>query len=194
MQDIISDIIDQRLDEKELVTRLKTLGCDEQSIKSWRNCHLIGDVLRGDVAAAHGCLIERIDKALVAESQVVVTVPEFDEKKDVTRPEVWKSAGLFAVAASLALVAVVSFSPTDSPNEPVTSAIATAVPATAVGETSLAQIEQPTAAIEMQAPGVANFEAEFGQMLVEHGEFSASSGLNGLIAYSKLVSNETLDQ
>jgi len=204
MQNTISDIIDQQLDEKELVTRLNKLDCDEQSTKSWRNYHLIGDVLRGDVASAHGCLIQRIDKALEAEPQVVVTNPESDDNRDVSRPEVWKSAGLFAIAASMALVAVVSFNPTNSRNEPGTSTIATTVPATSLGATALgtaavdettnSQTGQSATGSALQGPIAADFAAEFGQMLAEHGEFSTSSGLNGLIAYSKLVSNEALDQ
>ena len=38
------------------------------------------------------------------------------------------------------------------------------------------------------------FAQEFGEMLSEHGEFTASSGLNGLVAYAKLVSNQRLEQ
>ena len=38
------------------------------------------------------------------------------------------------------------------------------------------------------------FSEEFNEMLVEHGEFTASPGLNGLMAYAKFVSDQGLDQ
>jgi len=185
MTNTISDIIDQQIDKTDLATRLKELGSDHELTKTWRNYHLIGDVIRGDVMAAHGCVIERVDKALDAEPLVVAPVDFSIHDKDEKSSEVWKSAGLFAVAASLALVAVVSLKPNQTAVEPAGQVIATAA------TQQVNQLgNQPAQANVIST----SFEDEFGQMLVEHGEFSASSGLNGLISYSKLVSNQTLDQ
>jgi hypothetical protein len=80
---------------------------------------------------------------------------------------------MFAVAASLALVAVVTLNP------------ATKKPA---------QVQLASSTTEADTIQQQKFAQEFGEMLVGHGEFTASAGLNGLLAYSKLVSNQRLEQ
>jgi hypothetical protein len=79
---------------------------------------------------------------------------------------------MLAMAASIALVAVITLKP---------SGIVTPV--------QVAASSAPPADSEIAA-----FEQEFGEMLVEHGEFTSSPALNGLVAYAKLVSNQRMDR
>jgi len=184
MKKIISELIDQPFNHSEVESRLKHLDDNLEVAKTWRNYHLIGDVIRGDVTAAHGCIVEKIDQKLLHEQKYSIAEGDLSSIQHTPSGDPWKSAGLFAVAASLVLFAVLAFNP-QTPNRDTDSQLASI---TASQPNPLATL--PTAD---QSP-MARFEDEFGQMLVEHGEFSAASGLNGLVSYAKLVSNESLQQ
>lgn len=194
----ISEIVDQRLDLTEVGSRVSQLADDMECCKTWRNYHLIGDVIRGDVSGGR-CLMDKLRDALDGEPTVLAPgvgsqanssgYPGNPSKSGSSKSgpsksglssDAAKSAGLFAVAASIALVAVLTLPPS-SPTGQVDGVATVAVAETAPGSA---------------VPGTADqqmFESEFSQMLVEHGEFSATSGLNGLIAYAKLVTNEQLN-
>ncbi len=193
MKNTINDIIDHRLDAKDLAENVGKIASSKASVESWKNNHLIGDVIRGDVLSIGPCLVDRIQQSLEHEHTILAPVREeslqLTGSTDRERSDVWKSAGLFAIAASIAIVAVLTLTPDIS--------------GTVSQVEQIAQVEQtsvkPAGLIEQGSPaqqgdGSQSFDAEFGQMLVEHGEFSATSGLNGLVAYAKLVSNETLGE
>jgi len=183
MKQQISEIIDQRLSAEETDAEIGRVARDPEGCRVWRNYHLIGDVIRGE-SLAGTCLVEKLQSRIEREPTILAPARASTEGSGVIggsgrSSDTVKSAGLFAVAASLALVAVLTLSPdrdTTPGNLQVQSpAVPTLTPASAAAE-------------------AASFESEFGQMLVEHGEFTANSGLNGLITYAKLVSNERLGQ
>ena len=202
MKESVSDIIDHRLDPRQVSERIQRLSADADGCRVWRNYHLIGDVIRGEVVSAGACLIDRVEAALNDEPTVLVPAranPEAESageagsasgdaaNKGGARGDTLKAAGLFAVAASLALVAVITQVPSPEQSaSPASIAASNSVsPATgATGDTSGTGT----------ATGRQEFASEFGQMLVEHGEFSATTGLNGLLAYAKVVSNEPLGE
>ena len=127
--------------------------------------------------------MDRIRKAVDHEPTVLAPVTKME--KPTTNSEAMKSAGMFAVAASLALVAVLTLKPESASVEGGAAVIASS-------ETDPSS--NPATVVSSPAAEQQSFESEFGQMLVEHGEFTATPGLNGLIAYAKMVSNENLDQ
>lgn len=195
MKETISEIVDQRLDPSGAAGEFSRIAADEEHCRVWRDYHLIGDVIRGDVRTTGPCLLGRVQAAL-AEEPVVVSpdrntagyAPETTRKgrpgTGPSRGEVLKAAGLFSLAASIALVAVVTLVPQD--HGPREAAVATRTTGAAPGT---------------DAGGVAgsihtnhSFQTEFGQMLAGHGEFTGSSGLNGLLSYAKLVSNQPLGE
>lgn len=185
MKQTISEILDRRLDPQALDTELSAIARDGDACLTWRNYHLIGDVIRGEVAGG-SCLLYRVQEAMENEPTVLApasTGPAVSSStKSGLSSEAARSAGLFAIAASLTLVAVLTLSPQSSvgPVGATGAQIATVEPVAEAVSTALSQAQANT------------FESEFGQMLIEHGEFTATSGMNGLIAYAKLVSNQQL--
>ena len=193
MKQTISDIIDQELGSADAGGQINRIAEDADGCRSWRNYHLIGDVIRGDVKTTGPCLIDRVEAALAEEPTVLAPAPQ-STTESVTgaattstgsRGETLKAAGLFSLAASIALVAVLTQVPATDDLQQGPTVAATATPATAVGEGVAGA--NPNRNTE-------DIAAEFGQMLVEHGEFTTATGLNGLLAYAKVVSNQPIGE
>ncbi|MGI9317843.1 MAG: sigma-E factor negative regulatory protein [bacterium] len=187
MKDTISKIIDHRVSSGELGRVMDQVAKNQGACSKWRNYHLIGDVIRGEVKATGNCMMDRIQQAIADEPTILAPSPE-PPKVELSVAELgsetWKSAGMFAVAASIALMAILTLTPNSTPIERGSSVVAQ----------STENVSPEVALVKSSEPAQKEFEAEFGQMLVEHGEFTATSGLNGLIAYAKMVSNENLDE
>lgn len=192
MKQTISDIIDQHADSADPADRLRRIASDPDGCRTWRNFHLIGDVIRGDVRATGGCLIERVQASLESEPTVLAPSGQAPAKASTdtaagpggSRSDTLKAAGLFSLAASIALVAVLTAAPETADPQRENAVAATVTPA----GTASGAVVQP----EITPPESDAIAAEFGQMLVEHGEFTTTAGLNGLLAYAKLVSNQPI--
>ncbi len=198
MKETISDIIDQRLDPSGAVGEFSRIAADQDHCRVWRDYHLIGDVIRGEVRNTGSCLLSRVQAALVEESAMISPAriaaaghaPEsarrgrFAAGVGASRGEALKAAGLFSLAASIALVAVITLVPQNQGSREATVASRTTgvVPGPDAGGTG-SSLHTNLA-----------FQAEFGQMLAGHGEFTGSTGLNGLLTYAKLVSNQPLGE
>ncbi len=193
MKQTISDIIDRRPEAVDAGEPFERIATDADSCRAWRDYHLIGDVIRGEVTATGTCLIARVQDALADEPTVLApgakrsATAESDRSASTggSRGDTLKAAGLFAVAASLALVAVITRAPDSS--APVAGPELAAVPTPSAEAVQAPQVAGATGSDTQQA-----FASEFGQMLAEHGEFTSSAALNGLLSYAKLVSNEPL--
>ena len=168
MTQTISELVDLELDNEKRDSVITSLCKDTEAQVHWRNYHLIGNVIRDEVSVAGSDLGKRIAKSL--DSEPTVLSPN---RVRIEQPakDLWKPVAMFAVAASMALVAVVTLNPLNNglPSNNSQTIVSTA------NEKDL-------------------FAQEFGEMLVEHGEFTASPGLNGLVAYAKLVSAQSLNQ
>lgn len=184
MKEIVSEIIDQQVDPRELGEAIDQVARDRAACEKWRNYHLIGDVIRGEVNTTGACMMDRLQRTMEQEPTILAPAAEAERNISKPNPDAWKSAGLFAVAASIALMAVLTLAPESSTLKNEGSVIA---------EHNQDSTEGAIAMTDAQRQQQ-QFEAEFGQMLVEHGEFTATPGLNGLIAYAKMVSNENLDE
>ena len=182
MKDTVSEIIDQRVGPGELGSEINRVSSDRKACTKWRNYHLIGDVIRGEVNATGDCLMERINTAV--EQEPTVLAPAAKKETVSTNTDAIKSAGMFAVAASLALVAVLTLRPESASVEG----------GAVIANSTTGQSLNSSTVVNSSTDQQQSFESEFGQMLVEHGEFTATPGLNGLIAYAKMVSNENLDR
>ncbi len=194
MKQTISDIIDQQLDAADSAGQIDRIAVDPENCRAWRDYHLIGDVIRGDVQSTGTCLIDRVQAALSDEPTVLAPVgggdgesfPGRADKSGGSRGETLKAAGLFSLAASIALVAVLTQVPATDDSQRTQTVASTTVPATGEPASGDAVAD---AASDREA-----IAAEFGQMLVEHGEFTTTAGLNGLLAYAKLVSNQPVGE
>lgn len=207
MTNTIIDIIDQRFkldpvdqqSAEQVNDLISHCAGDEEALRRWRNYHLIGDVIRGEVIDTGSCLLDKIGAAMEREPTVLVPV-NFDQdaitppQQPVTAARPWRSAAMVALAASVAIFAVLTLAPApingnlsqNGSGDLLAAGSPKAVTISALTATGSAASNSGVALSDSQ------FSSEFGQMLVEHGEFTATPGLNGLVAYAKLVSNEGL--
>jgi negative regulator of sigma E activity len=172
MSEKISQLVDNELDPVQREKLFSQIVDNQTEIRAWKCYHLIGNVIRDEISSAGKDLSNRVAEKLNSEPTVLAP-SSIAESRETKTTDIWKSAGLFAVAASLVLVAVVSLNPLDQGD-------------------SRDQDNQISSAVNSHDS--IRFSEEFNEMLVEHGEFTASPGLNGLMAYAKFVSDQSLDQ
>lgn len=185
MNEKISRLIDSEMEYELQANVLDYLADSKDAAKSWANYQLVGNIMRGEVSAVGRDLSDDIAKAIEQEPTVLSSSSIANQLTgSVPANDVWRPVAMFAVAASLALVAVLAINPLQKQSPDNT--VADIQPQVELKNRSTQQI---AANSEQQL-----FAQEFGEMLSVHGEFSSTSGLNGLVAYAKLVSNEPLKQ
>ncbi len=174
MNERISQLIDQELDAGQQGSVIDEMIRHESAGRTWQRYQLIGDIARGDIDRVGTDLTERIRERLRAEPTVIAPRQSARENRiagTVAEPGIWKPAGLFALAASLAVVAVVTLGPFDDTSRYGTvAAVDPVVDRTGSGPPVL----------------------EFNEMLAGHGEFTSSPAFNGLLAHVVLAGNQTL--
>ena len=183
----ISRLVDSDLDVGQRDELLSQVISSDRSVQQWQNYHLIGSVIRGDVKQSGTDLRDRISKALEEEPTKLAPVARKKTSEAGDRASVWRSAGMLAVAASVALVAVISINPSENLQGTQIAAV------TSESTQTVTQVSTQ-ASTDSEAEQRTLLQQELGAMLAEHGEFSTSSGLNGLIAYAKLVSAEQVSE
>jgi negative regulator of sigma E activity len=155
------------------------IGADPESAALWERYHLIRYFLRGQShgvpdSILRGDLAARIRERIEDEPTCLAPAPLSDKRPQSPRPSRrrWlEAAGGLAVAASIITAVTIGLSSRPEPG-PGPGAAATA----GITHWETAQPE---------------FESDLTTYLVQHGEFSSPSGLNGLIAYAKIVSYNT---
>ena len=214
MSEEISQLVDGEMDKEQTQFLLESISIGKQSAKSWGTYHLIGNVMCGEVSVTGQNQALSIAEALENESAVlspsmlsnVYPVSgsgkrssagigslsggkggHIDGAGKISGNDYWRPVGMLAVAASIALVAVITLNPSQKSSFDSSELDPSESVAHNTGITSDTQIVSST--MEQQ-----KFAQEFDEMLSEHGEFAAASGLNGLVAYAKLVSNQRLEQ
>ncbi|NKB77075.1 MAG: hypothetical protein GKR96_08510 [Gammaproteobacteria bacterium] len=176
MSEKISALVDEVLLDEDRENQFGQILSDEQATQTWQRYHLIGNVIRNEVQSTGKDLSADIWSKIEEEPTVLAPSPK--KRKDSKSADIWSAAGLFAVAASVTLVAVIGLGPLQKDDQ--------------AGQVALNQFvdnEVLNSSLDQQ-----RITDEFGEMLAEHGEFSSSAGLNGLVAYAKLVSNQAMDQ
>ena len=174
MSEKISGLLDGELPSDELASTLKSLGSED--LAKVERYQLIGALMRNDgteaaLNSARSGLCGRISKQIEQEPRWLLPAPPRSRKADVVASASRSPAflGGFAIAASIAAIAVFVVAPNwlESPG---------------LSAPPVAQVEQgparATRSLDMD---------ELGSMLIEHGEFTGSAGINGLLAYAKFV-------
>ncbi len=120
----LSALVDGELSDTELEQAAGQLSGDQTLHATWQRYHLIGDILRDDVAdGLHGLQVAaRVREALADEP--VVLAPR--RRKSTA----WKPVAGFAIAATVAAVAVITVQPgqVDAPAGPAVAETAPPVP------------------------------------------------------------------
>ena len=171
MNETISRLVDDELDPHQREEVLEQIGHDDAARKSWKCYHLIGDVIRDEVSSTSvdtGTDLAALIKNKLAQEPTVLA-PSLVKPPSSAKIDLWKPVGIFAVAASLVLVAVISLNPLNVLNKE-----------------NASLVNRPIS----DTKSVDQLSREFDEMLIDHAEFSTSPGMSGLIVYARLVSGQ----
>lgn len=171
MNEKISALLDDELSARDRDRLLREVGRDPVLRVAWERYHLIRAALRKDIG-----IVMNSDLATRILSQIENDPAPFTRPlgrlpmRHFTR----LTAGL-AIAASVAVVAVVSFKSTLLPGSDPVSTVATAPAAnpSPAPQTQLAQTSP---------------DSSLSALLVKHNEFSRATNMNGMISYVRVVS------
>jgi negative regulator of sigma E activity len=176
----LSALLDGELNSDEMRNMFDAVLNDSELRHSWRCQHLLRNALRDKEVASSSNIAEKVSAAL--ENEPTIFVPgnlPYEEKQ----PEIvshgtnnvvqmpskrMNMLAYVAIAASVAAIVMVSFSP-DRPSVP-----------------TIADSTQSS------TPDSMAVEQELQSMIVQHGEFSGTAALNGLTAYAKVVNGSRI--
>lgn len=174
MSEKLSALIDNELDELQRARVLRDLSRDDTLAEQWSRYHIIGLAMRREPIAPATGLPERVAQALA------------NDPGDRAAPATgsgrspFRGAGRFAIAASVAGVLLVGGMTVklydDGPVD------------TAASTTQQVAVNDDALHWEGADP---RSEDALNALLIEHGEFTSASGMNGLTAYSKFVAYDS---
>ena len=157
----------------------KQVATDTALQTQWHNTHLVRDVLRGHkVSREVLTLSQRVSKALENEPTVLAPQKRFNSQ------QVMKQASGFAIAATIAVVAVLTVQQRGlSPD---------AQPLTVASVPQLTNQSGPsnlqTVASRGEMPRVSTaVERKLSSYIVNHNEYSATSNMQGMLPYVRIV-------
>ncbi len=183
----ISALVDDELTDLERPLLLGRLQRNADLRACMGRYQLIGDVIHGGVTQASGLGIAGRVQAALADDPASQDTTDTPESIAATGPQVaarsfWKPAVGFAIAASVALVAVISVQNLQQPQTGTQQLAAsqTATPAVTQVSTSDGQWDRIEPRVEKRLSGY----------LVNHSEFAASRGMQGLNPYVRIVGFE----
>ncbi|MDZ7841358.1 MAG: sigma-E factor negative regulatory protein [Gammaproteobacteria bacterium] len=167
MYENLSALIDNELDELERARVLRELGQDTELAERWSRYHVIGLAMRREPIAAVGDLPARVARALD------------DEAAPAGRTSSIRPMGRLAVAASVAGVLLVGGL--------MVKLYQDSGPA---GMQPAQQLAVNDEGMHWEGADPGSVDA-LNALLVEHGEFTSASGMNGLTAYTKFVAYDS---
>ncbi len=179
----VSALVDDEVRGAELRSLLDDLRQDSELQGCWSRYHLVSDALHANLSLADATrLSERVWAAL--EDEPTVLAP----RRNTRLPPLAKQAAGLAIAASVAAIAIISvqsFVPKPATNlfNAQVAQVAQVVP-----PDNLAQLASATELSPAQQAAVRN---SLNPYLVNHNEYSASSGMQGVLPYARIVSYES---
>ena len=175
MSEQLSALIDSELNEFERAQVFKEMNRDRRLSELWSRYHTIGLAMRRETIVCTKDLADRVSTRLEGEQG-----PASATGQPQRRP-LWRSPGALAAAASVAGVLLVGGLVVEYQGSTQNTAQDSATGA------QIAATDQATR-WEGTDPRVAD---ELNALLVEHGEFTSASGMNGLTAYTKFVAYDS---
>jgi negative regulator of sigma E activity len=183
MKEKISALLDSELAPRDAAAAIDALEHDQGELKAtWARYHLISAALKNELGpVVDQGLADRVAQAIAAEPTQLAP----GRAHAGARRWSGRAVGTLAAAASLAALTLVS--------------VQLLAPS---GEQAVAPVAkiQPQASTVLAADGTRwetlppELESTLNAYLVEHGEFSTRSGLNGLSSYARFVSYDQADQ
>ncbi len=172
MNEKISALLDDELSKRDRDRTVKMIGSDAELSRLWHRYNIIGAVCRREIATLNPGLVHRV-------AQLVGQDQSDDSKTRPSKPKEWPWRFAWAPVTAIA-VSVVAL-------------VAGGVFVLKPNETKF-NGAQTTASVPVAANAtrwenaIPEHEAQLNALLVEHGEFTPMTGLNGLISYAKFVS------
>jgi sigma-E factor negative regulatory protein RseA len=173
----LSALMDDGLESTERAAVIAATLADGELRGAWTRYHLIGDALRGELAARPaGPMAERVRAQLAAEPTLLAPVP---------RPAPWRrwmapAAGV-ALAASVAGVAMLA-GPGLLEQGPV------------LAPAALARDERPPTVLYLDTAGTSwnlarpETERKLNAYLINHQEYAPATGMKGMLPYAAFAS------
>ena len=209
MTEKISALVDEHGSPKQRREALANLAGNARAHKTWERYHLIGGVMRGEVAQTGGDLSAQIDTRLdmgmdmdgVAggkQKRGLGTAKPWWGLADGMRPELASKLSLKLAWKSLRNL---SWKLSSKPAAPIAwGAVAAVLLAVILFNPLYRPFGNPVGnnrPIAQQAQHAERDNAQLAQevnaLLVKHGEFTSTPGMNGLGAYVKLVSGDAIE-
>jgi sigma-E factor negative regulatory protein RseA len=182
----LSAMADDELSDVERPLLLGRLQRDPKLRACLGRYQLIGEVMRGGPGATATLgLADRVQEALAADAPMSIPVAgRSNSRARWVRP----AAGV-AVAASVALVAVFSVSSLRKTETESVPALAVGQPATGAGATATQQVSE--AGGEHWERLNPRIDKRLSGYLVNHNEYAASRGVQGVMPYVRIVGYDT---
>lgn len=172
MKEKLSALIDDELDDLDERRVLNALGADAELRRAWGRYHLIRAAMTRQLSAlAAPDLPERI-MARLQESDAAVPYPSL---------RFWPLAGGFAVAASVAAIAILGIQALRGPVLPGTAS-ALAVAPSAINEVA-------SAAVPASSSEPTNSDDRLSLYVVGHNEFMPTAGMGSMLPYVRVVAH-----
>lgn len=175
MQEKLSAFVDGELDDHEIEQLVRRVSEDDALAGTWQRYHLIGAALRNESIHFRPGLARRISEVIESETGAPTATAALLQRRSTASN--W--FGGMALAASLAVVSIGVILAMRSAESPVNDQVTDA--------TRVASAERAT-----RWDGAdPELEDTLNAFLVEHGEFTTASGMNGLMSYAKFVSYDS---
>jgi sigma-E factor negative regulatory protein RseA len=183
----LSALVDDELSDVEQPLLLGRLQRDAELRACLGRYQLIGEVMRGSGDTATLGIADRVQQALAGD------MPATGEASG--RMPLWKPVAGLAVAASVALVAILTVSPVGEVPSGNVPRLATADPAPVVEQ--LAVSNPAITAVSNTGDDTQwdrldqGIDKRLSGYLVNHNEYAASRGVQGVMPYVRIVSHDT---
>lgn len=165
MKEKISALVDGEVNDLEHERALRALGDDPALSATWERYHLAGTAIRRELEIMVSPeLAKSIQERLRNEQPGRAGVSGF-----FTQRRTLKLGAGFAIAASVAAVAILNLPPVLGPD---TTPLASRTPSVAVADARQAEPAQQNA---------------LNPYLMQHGEFTPAAGMNGMLSYVRVV-------
>lgn len=182
----LSALIDDELTDLERPLLLGRLQRDDELRACMGRYQLIGDVIRGGVTQASGLgIAARVQEALAQDHLGQASLHDDVQQASAGR-SYWKPVAGFAIAASVALVAVFSIQNLQQTKQEAQQVAATEI----TPQAAPVPVVQVTTSDEQWNRIEPRVEKRLSGYLVNHSEFAASHGMQGLTPYVRIVGFE----
>jgi negative regulator of sigma E activity len=181
----ISALVDDELNDAELAQVLDNLIADAELQARWRRYRLASDTLRGSAATQRADDLHlRVQQALADEPTVLAP-----QRKPTLAHWGRRAAGA-AIAASVAMVAIVAVQQDSSTPGPTLAVTSSPKLAATTAPPTLAQLASTGRKVERDAALQQAQQERLHAYLINHNEYSSAAGLQGALPYARIVSEE----